>query len=192
MPVRRSICLRAAPRTAYGHAQAWSRACRSGEIDPDPNGLVAGFGPSLVDRAVIDGLCRALERSFPHALRENLFGLDLGEGLSDASFDTAARRDHARRWTVEQEAPVLLIEVESAEETVLERLAKRQAEGSSASDAGPDFYATSAARFEPPGEWPRETHLQLRTDSANWRDEAIRAFWKSYTPNLEAAATSES
>ena len=80
---------RAKPRTAYGHAQAWSRACRSGEVDPDPNGLVAGFGPSLVDRAVIDGLCRALERSFPRSLRENLFGFDLAEALGDASFDTA-------------------------------------------------------------------------------------------------------
>ena len=93
----------------------------------------------------------------------------------DASFDTAARRDRARRWAVEQEAPVLLIEVECAEETVLERLAKRQAEGSSASDAGPDFYATSAARFEPPDEWPRETRVRLRTDEPSWREKARRA-----------------
>ena len=76
-------------RTAYGHAQAWTRACRRGELQPDANGLVAGFGPSLVDRAVIDGLCRALDRSFPRALRENLFAIDLGEALGEVSFDTA-------------------------------------------------------------------------------------------------------
>jgi predicted kinase len=111
--------------------------------------------------------------------------------LLDASFDTAARRDRARRWAGEHDAPILLVGVDCTEEIVLERLAKRQEEGSSASDAGPDFYATSAARFEPPDEWPRETHLQLRTDSANWRDEARRKFRKSYDRNLEAPATSE-
>jgi hypothetical protein len=75
-------------RTAYGHAQAWTRACRSGELHPDANGLIAGFGPSLVDRAVMDGLCRAFDCSFPRALQENLFAIDLGEALGEASFDT--------------------------------------------------------------------------------------------------------
>jgi hypothetical protein len=77
------------PRTAFGHAQARARAFRRGELRPDPNGLVAGFGPSLVDRAVMDGVCRAFDRSFPRALQENLFGIDLGEALGDSGFDTA-------------------------------------------------------------------------------------------------------
>jgi aminoglycoside phosphotransferase family enzyme/predicted kinase/CBS domain-containing protein len=87
----------------------------------------------------------------------------------DASFDTADQRDRARRWASERGAPVLLIEVECDEGTTLDRLTKRQAAGGSASDAGPEFYATSAARFEPPDEWPRGTRVQLRTDAPSWR-----------------------
>jgi hypothetical protein len=94
--LRRSLALAcrfygdgAESRTAFGHAQAWTRACRRGEIRPDSNGLVAGFGPALVDRAVMDGLCRAFDCSFLRALQENLFAIDLGPSLGDASFDTA-------------------------------------------------------------------------------------------------------
>jgi hypothetical protein len=36
----------------------------------------------------MDGLCRAFDRSFLSALRENLFAIDLGEALGEASFDT--------------------------------------------------------------------------------------------------------
>jgi predicted kinase len=88
--------------------------------------------------------------------------------LLDASFDTAARRDRVRRWASEKGASVLLIEVECEEEIALDRLAERQAAGGSASDAGPGFYATSVARFEPPDEWPRGTRVLLRTDRTNW------------------------
>jgi hypothetical protein len=50
--------------TAYGHSRPTA-------------GLVENFGPALVDRAVLDALCRALEISFYDAIRRNVVGLDL-------------------------------------------------------------------------------------------------------------------
>jgi L-alanine-DL-glutamate epimerase-like enolase superfamily enzyme len=50
--------------TAYGHSR--------------PSvGLVENFGPALLDRAVLDALCRALGISFYDAIRKNIVGLDL-------------------------------------------------------------------------------------------------------------------
>jgi hypothetical protein len=40
--------------------------------------LLAGFGVSLVERAVIDAFCRATGRRFADAVRENTLSLDLG------------------------------------------------------------------------------------------------------------------
>jgi L-alanine-DL-glutamate epimerase-like enolase superfamily enzyme len=40
-------------------------------------GLVENFGPALLDRAVLDALCRALGISFYDAIRKNIVGLDL-------------------------------------------------------------------------------------------------------------------
>jgi predicted kinase len=107
--------------------------------------------------------------------------------LLDASFDTAARRDRARRWASERGVPVLLIEVACEEGITLDRLAKRQAAGGSASDAGPEFYATSADRFEPPNEWPRGTRLQIRTDAPNWRIDLRRNLRSWRSRNLRAS-----
>lgn len=44
-------------------------------------GLVAGYGPALIERAALDALCRAQEVSFPAALRANLIGAEAFEGL---------------------------------------------------------------------------------------------------------------
>ena len=41
--------------------------------------LLANLGVSLVERAVLDALCRALDRPLHTVLRENLLGLKLGE-----------------------------------------------------------------------------------------------------------------
>jgi L-alanine-DL-glutamate epimerase-like enolase superfamily enzyme len=40
--------------------------------------LLAHFGTSLVERALIDAYCRAQGLAFPQALRSNAFGIDLG------------------------------------------------------------------------------------------------------------------
>lgn len=58
-------------------AQAAWAAARS--IPP----LLAHFGTSLVERAVIDAYCRAHRKPFAHAIRENLLGIDLGSISSE-------------------------------------------------------------------------------------------------------------
>jgi hypothetical protein len=40
------------------------------------NPLIAGFGPALLDRAILDALCRALDISFYRAIQSNAAGLD--------------------------------------------------------------------------------------------------------------------
>ena len=39
-------------------------------------GLVASYGPALIDKAVADGVLKALKLSFPEGLRRNVFGID--------------------------------------------------------------------------------------------------------------------
>jgi len=62
-------------KTAFGHFadhyEAQIAAGRDNGLEP----LVAGFGPALVDRAVLDGLCRAMQVSFYDAVRGNLAGI---------------------------------------------------------------------------------------------------------------------
>ncbi|HEY2257079.1 MAG TPA: mandelate racemase, partial [Variovorax sp.] len=71
------------------------------------NPLVACFGPALVDRALLDALCRASDRSFYQAVQANLPGIDarLAPDLADFDLDAfhAALRpapDIALRHTV--------------------------------------------------------------------------------------------
>jgi L-alanine-DL-glutamate epimerase-like enolase superfamily enzyme len=55
----RAAYLAGGENTAYGHSRPTV-------------GLVENFGPALLDRAVLDALCRALDVSFYEALRRNL------------------------------------------------------------------------------------------------------------------------
>ena len=55
--------------TAYGHSRATV-------------GLVENYGPALIDRALLDALCRALGISFYEALRKNIPGLDMPHFLA--------------------------------------------------------------------------------------------------------------
>jgi L-alanine-DL-glutamate epimerase-like enolase superfamily enzyme len=57
--------------TAYGHSRPTV-------------GLVENFGPALLDRAVLDALCRALGISFYDAIRKNVAGLDLPPPFLDS------------------------------------------------------------------------------------------------------------
>jgi hypothetical protein len=52
--------------TAYGHSRPTS-------------GLVENFGPALLDRALLDALCRAAGISFYQAVRTNVPGISFGE-----------------------------------------------------------------------------------------------------------------
>jgi hypothetical protein len=55
------------------------------------NPLVAGYGPALLDRAVLDAVCRARAISFYDAVRSNVSGLDPARLLPEFDgFDVAA------------------------------------------------------------------------------------------------------
>jgi hypothetical protein len=76
------------PRTAFGHSAAHHAALVRAGAGAQLNPLVASYGPALLDRAVIDALCRLLGRSFADGLRGNLFGLQAAVLTPDmAGFD---------------------------------------------------------------------------------------------------------
>jgi hypothetical protein len=68
-------CPTAAPDTAFGHFarhhDPHQAACAARGFNP----LLASYGPALLDRAVLDALCRALGVSFYAAVRANLPGI---------------------------------------------------------------------------------------------------------------------
>jgi hypothetical protein len=76
------------PRTPFGlfaaHYAEQVRAAAAKQLNP----LVASYGPALLDRAVLDAVCRAHAVSFFDAMRANLAGMTPGELAPDlAGFD---------------------------------------------------------------------------------------------------------
>ena len=63
MRAARAAYLSQKPNTAHGHSRPTV-------------GLVENYGPALIDRALLDALCRALGISFYEAIRRNVVGLD--------------------------------------------------------------------------------------------------------------------
>lgn len=61
------------PRSAWAHASP-------------ARGLVANYGPALLDRALLDGVCRALGVSFYRAVQANLIGAPTLEGIDMGAF----------------------------------------------------------------------------------------------------------
>ena len=62
-------------------------ACASRRL----NALVAAYGPALLDRAVLDAVCRCLGVTFQDAIRTNVPGIDPGDLAPDlAGFDVGA------------------------------------------------------------------------------------------------------
>jgi hypothetical protein len=61
------------PRTAWAHASPGK-------------GLVENYGPALLDRALLDALCRALGVSFYRAVQTNLVGAGSFEGMDLGAF----------------------------------------------------------------------------------------------------------
>jgi len=61
------------PRTAWAHAAPG-------------RGLVQNYGPALIDRALLDALCRALGVSFYRAVQANQLGAGRFEGMDLAAF----------------------------------------------------------------------------------------------------------
>ena len=71
-------------RSAFGHCMAHYAALGA-------NGLEAGFGPALLDKAIADALCRALDISFYAAVQKNLLGVEPHPAIGDLEeFDISA------------------------------------------------------------------------------------------------------
>ena len=77
--IARGLYLDGGSRAAFGHFAAHYAeqiaACGARGLNP----LVACYGPALIDRAVLDALCRALGAPFYDAVRRNLTGIAPGE-----------------------------------------------------------------------------------------------------------------
>jgi hypothetical protein len=61
--------------------------------------LLTQFGTSLIERAVIEATCKAVDRPFPEALRDNVFGVRLGKihaALTDLPWNYLFERLRAR------------------------------------------------------------------------------------------------
>ena len=79
------------PATAFGHFAATYRAHLTAGAARRLNPLVAGYGPALLDRAVLDALLRLHGLSFYDGIRRNLPGLAVGDLTPDlAGFDADA------------------------------------------------------------------------------------------------------
>ncbi|VTU24702.1 enolase C-terminal domain-like protein [Variovorax sp. PBL-E5] len=94
-------------RSAFGHFAAHYPSQIEAGAARQLNPLVACFGPALIDRALLDALCRALGQSFYAAVQANLPGIDTRLAPDLAGFDLDAflgtlrpSRDIALRHTV--------------------------------------------------------------------------------------------
>jgi hypothetical protein len=78
------------PRGGFGHAAFHYAALLDAGARVGLNPLTASYGAALVDRALLDALCRAHDVSFATALRRNLPGIDDALAPDLADFDFAA------------------------------------------------------------------------------------------------------
>jgi hypothetical protein len=132
---------------------------------------LAGLPPSSGIRALPDeGIYApdAVERTYAALFERARPIVDSGRvAILDATFSRRRHRAMAAELAAELGVGQRMIEVRCAPEVARERLARREAQGSSASDAGPAFYERSVARFEPVDD--SECSHVLRTDGADWR-----------------------
>jgi len=78
-----SIYRSSGPKTAFrlyadGYGEQMAEGARV-RLPP----LVAGYGTALLDRAVLDGLCRATDASFYEAMRRNVVGIEAHAAVPD-------------------------------------------------------------------------------------------------------------
>jgi hypothetical protein len=110
-----------APRSAFDHHAANYRPLLRAAEARRSNALTACFGAALVDRAVLDALCRHERTSFNAAIRANLPGIDVGALTPDLDgFDLStflrllqSRSDVALRHTVGLLDPLSADELEA-------------------------------------------------------------------------------
>ena len=89
LAIAREAYLAGDANTAFGHwhenyAPQITRCALRGL-----NGLVACYGPALIDRALLDALCRALGVSFYRAVSSNLPGIEAPALTGTTSFTSA-------------------------------------------------------------------------------------------------------
>lgn len=84
----------AASRTAFGHSAAHHHHLVKQGAEQGLNPLVAGYGPALLDRAIMDALCRVHGLPFVAALQRNLFAIDAALSPDMAGFDLAGFLRH--------------------------------------------------------------------------------------------------
>jgi hypothetical protein len=72
---RQAYLADATPATAFGHFARHHDAHLAAATARGFNPLLASYGPALVDRAVLDALCRAQQLSFAAAMQRNLAGI---------------------------------------------------------------------------------------------------------------------
>jgi hypothetical protein len=77
--LRRSLVLARDAYLAHEARTAWAHAAPA-------RGLVENYGPALIDRALLDALCRALGVSFYRAVQANLVGAGSFEGMDLGGF----------------------------------------------------------------------------------------------------------
>ena len=86
--IARELYLGGASESAFGHFTHHYRAQIERAAATGLNSLVANYGPALIDRAVLDALCRALQQPFHAVIRNNLAGIGASELCPDlAGFD---------------------------------------------------------------------------------------------------------
>ena len=76
----------ASPASAFDHFARHHDAHQRDAATKGYNPLLAGYGPALIDRAVLDALCRSTGKSFAAAMRANLPGIG-GAKAEFAAFD---------------------------------------------------------------------------------------------------------
>jgi L-alanine-DL-glutamate epimerase-like enolase superfamily enzyme len=85
----------ASPDTAFGHFARHHDAHQAACAARGHNPLLAGYGPALIDRALLDALCRVLGVSFYAAVRGNRVGLG-ARHPQFAGFDWPGFVEHLR------------------------------------------------------------------------------------------------
>ncbi|MEX2208382.1 MAG: AAA family ATPase [Myxococcota bacterium] len=103
-----------------------------------------------------------LERAAPVVLSGRV-------AILDATYTRASFRRELRAWASDHALRAFLVESSCPEPIVRARLEARAREGRDPSDAGPELYASSAAGYEPPDEFPADARARVHTDDPHWR-----------------------
>lgn len=123
LSIARGLYLDGASRTAFGHFAAHYADQVAAGAKRDLNPLVSCYGPALIDRAVLDALCRGLGVSFYDAIKGNLAGIAPAQLLPEfKGFDIdrflatrSPRAQIAARHTVGLVDPITAADIKSGQ-----------------------------------------------------------------------------